>query len=70
MCAINCSGGCIQCAPEEHAFGDWWEANGADDLLQDMGDISDEDDLRSFLMRAFSAGFIAGEGHAMQGHQV
>lgn len=24
MCKINCSGGCPECAPEEHAFDRWY----------------------------------------------
>lgn len=27
MCEINCSGGCKDCAPDEHAYRDWVEDN-------------------------------------------
>lgn len=30
MCKINCSGGCEECAPDEHAFAEWQNEYGID----------------------------------------
>lgn len=48
MCSINCSGGCIECAPDEHAFDEWEDR-----------EVQYSNDAKHDVRRAFMAGWYA-----------
>lgn len=48
MCTINCSGGCYECAPDEHEFRAWWE---------EIGKTIPQD--KYFLQNVFAGGWYA-----------
>lgn len=55
MCKINCNGGCIDCAPEEHAASTYASAN-AEDICARQWDLIRPNQLSRLLETAFLAG--------------
>lgn len=60
MCLINCSGGCKDCAPDEHAAGAWMsERYPFGPIFRVTVPVKDQ--VIDLMFDAFCAGYHAGE---------